>query len=149
MIVVGLIMSDMPPFTGKWFRICIYLNTKWIRNSLGIFLNGKLCHIEPILYFSTAICLLILGICSFELARFNRGLPGITCIHAWSGANSPSACRVVNIKPHLMQYKYISLKALKIVLDFLSVRRITAVKIILRLIELNFVFHLQRIYLLS
>ena len=133
MIVVGLIMSDMPPFTGKWFRICIYLNTKWIRNSLGILLKGKLFHIDPILYFSAWIFLPVSETCSLELSRLTCGPSCISCINSWSGENSPSTCRFVIQKPLFIYYIYIYLKDLNIVLAFLSARYLTTVKIILRI----------------
>ena len=49
MIVVGLIVSDISPITGEWLSIFIAWNNKWIKNSLGTLLKGKLCLIDLIL----------------------------------------------------------------------------------------------------
>ena len=149
MIFVGLIVSYITPFTGKWYIILNYWNTKLTINSFGILLKGTMCCIDLILSFSARIHLSILGTCSLALARLTHGLPGISFINSWIGKNLPSTCRVVIIKLLLMYYIYISFKYLSIVMAFLSVIWFTIVKIIFWLRKINIVFHLQIIYLLS
>ena len=101
MIVVGIIVSETPRFTGKCFIILIARSTRWIKK-IGILLKGKLCFIDLIIYFDTRNILSIYGTCSLEITMLTHGTPGILCINAWSGTNSISTRGIVIRKPRLM-----------------------------------------------
>ena len=107
------------------------------QNILGNLLKGKLCLIDPVLYFATGICLYISVTCSLELDMCNISPPSISCINVWGSENLTSTFMVVILKPRFKEYIYIYLKYLNVIMDFLSARRLTTVKVISKVSEIN------------
>ena len=65
-----------------------------------------------------------------------------------SGWNSTSACTVSILNPRSIWYPKIPLKTLNISHSFLTEKLLTPVKSILKMSEVEMIFHSQRIYLL-
>ena len=148
MNIVGLIVSDIPPFSGMWFRILMDWNNKWIRHSWITLLKVKLCLIELILFLVIWIFLFIAVTWLLSLYRFTFSSPGIYFINAWRGANSPSTSRVIIWKLSFKQNMCISLKDFNVGMTFWYSRWITTVTLFLRINKIKMRLHLQIICLL-
>ena len=100
--ILGLNIPDMPDVVGKCVNILTAFSTMWITINFGILLKGRPCLMALALSLTTRMRRSILGTCSLAAAKFTLGPPGIASISVCRGANSPSACMVLILKPRCM-----------------------------------------------
>ena len=91
MIALGLIVVKIPAVVCKYPKNLIIFNTIFIVKIKGNLMKGRLCLVDPHLYFTTQILRSILGTCSLALVKLTISPLEISAISSRTGANSPLA----------------------------------------------------------
>ena len=136
-MILGLILSQIPPFIRNKFRIFTVLRNMWLVRRFCIFWKGRPWQVALHRSFTTLIWLSMSGTCPFTTSRFTSGPPGRDTIRILKVPNFPSARHVVMRKPWCRWYWYKSLKYLNISGTMKFDRWFTSMKCIFRLNVMN------------
>ena len=101
-MVLGLKVSEIPPFGGKKFNILTTLNIMCIVTSFGSLANGHPWRAALPLSLTTLMRRSISGTCSLLLVRLTTGPLGNDSIKGFNGSNSPSTSTSVTKKTRFL-----------------------------------------------
>ena len=87
MMILGLILSDIPTFIRKKFRIFTVLSNIWLVRSFGIFWKLRMWQVALHYSFNTLIHFSMSGMFLLAVAGFNNGSPGRDSISILKGLN--------------------------------------------------------------